>query len=102
MYRRKIVIRPRILPAVRFVSEVFLNYTKEERYVEHLYHISEAKRREKFYTCDCEEGYYSWNLFTSQRGNASHLVIMIAAVCSKYKHSEHLDMSWSVHVCQSP
>ena len=56
MYRQQIVIRPRILPAVRSVSEVFLNYTKEERYVERFYHISEAKLRAKFYSCDCEEG----------------------------------------------
>jgi len=64
MYGRKIVIRPRILPAVSSVSEVFLNYTKEERYVENFDHISEAKLRAKYYACDCEEGFYIWNLFT--------------------------------------
>jgi len=56
MYGRQIVIRPRILPAVRSVSEVFLNYTKDYRYVEHFDHISEAKLRAKFYACDFEEG----------------------------------------------
>ena len=96
MYRRQFVIRLRILPALRSVSEVFLNYTKKERYVEHFYHISETKHREKLYTCDCEEGYYIWNLFTSQRGNASHRVIIIAAVCSKCKHSEQVDICWPV------
>jgi len=40
--------------------------------------------------------YCIWNVFTPQRGNASHLVIVIAAVCSKCKHSEQLDMSWHV------
>ena len=96
MYGRQIVIRPTILPAVRSVSEVFLNYTREERYVEHFDHISEAKRRAIYYACDCEEGAYIWNLFTSQHGNASHLVIMMAAVCSKRKELEQLDMSWPV------
>ena len=94
MYRRQIKIRPRIVPAARSVSEVFLNYTKNYQYVEHFYHISEAKRRAKFYACDCEEGILY--LYTSQRGNASRRVIMMAAVCSKYKHSEQLDISWPV------
>jgi len=48
----------RILPAVRSVSEVFLNYTKKNRYVERFYHISEAKRHAKFFACDCEEGVF--------------------------------------------
>jgi len=34
MHLLQIKIHPKILPAVRSVSEAFLNYTKQDRYVD--------------------------------------------------------------------
>jgi hypothetical protein len=47
--------QPRILPAVRSVSEVVLNYTKRDRYVAHFYNISQAKRHAEIHASDREE-----------------------------------------------
>ena len=79
-----------ILPSVRSVSEVFLNYTKQDQYVELFYHTSEAKQHAKIHACE-GEGYFLWHLFMAKRENASHWVIIMAAVCSKCEVLEDLD-----------
>ena len=82
----------RILPAVRSVSEVFLNYTKKNLYVEHFYHISEAKHPAKVLPATVRRGYLTWIFFKPMRVNASHRVIMMASFCSKCEESEQLDI----------
>jgi hypothetical protein len=85
-------MQTRILPAVRSVSEVFLNYTKKNRYVERFYHISEAKHHPKHLRATVRRGYLTWTLFKPMSVNASHRVIMMASFCLKCKESEQLDI----------
>jgi hypothetical protein len=55
--RIKVKIQPRILPAVRSVSEVFLNYTKQDQCVETFITSQKENDMQKFMPATVRRGY---------------------------------------------
>jgi len=84
MHLRQIRIHPRILPAVRSVYEVFLNYTKPDRYVDTFIVSQKQNDMQKFMSTTVRRGYLLCHLIMAMRGNVTVIgLIMTSAACLK-------------------
>jgi len=73
MHLRIIKIQPKILPAVRSVSEDFLNYTKQYQCVD-TFITSQKQKDMQVMPATVRRGYLMYHLITIGRDNATHHV----------------------------